>query len=360
MKSICESLVKCTKCKKVVKRNIVRPESHNFGLVRCTVCQKYVNSETHRCHDEAENEHVFQGENTKDDFCEWLFQKENAGSIVIAHDFQGYDGYFILQFLHKNGIVPVIMRGAKLLRIYVPMLNIKFIDSLCFIPMKLANFPKTFGITELTKGYFPHLFSRTENQKYIGPIPPSAYYFPTEWVPARKSEEFLSWHKSLQQSNYVFNFQDGILKYCRLDVDILRRCCIDFCQLFRSVTDIDPFEKCLTIASACDLVFRKKFLEEQTIAIIPPNSYRPSDKHSVFALKWLSFTSEQNNINIPHARNSGEKRVGNYHACWVFTKSRTLPMRCMVVFGMGAWNIIQGILSILLTVKLCMTCTRQH
>ena len=34
-------------------------------------------------HDEAGNEHVFQGENTKDDFCEWLFQKDNAGSIVI-------------------------------------------------------------------------------------------------------------------------------------------------------------------------------------------------------------------------------------------------------------------------------------
>ena len=35
-------------------------------------------------------------------------------------------------------------------------------------------------------------------------------------------------------------------------------------------------------------------------------------KHFVLALKWLSFTSEQNNINIQHARNSGEKRVGNY------------------------------------------------
>ena len=369
-KSICESLVKCTKCQKVVKRNLMRPESHNCGLVHCTVCQKYVNGETHRCYmqpertrasetadsddlfdseagkadensndssynqllffdfeciqesgvhipnlcvvqDEAGNEHVFQGENTKDDFCQWLFQKENADSIVIAHNFQGYDGYFILQYLHKNGIVPeVIMRGAKLLTIYVPMLNIKFMDSLCFIPMKLANFPKTFGVTELAKGYFPHLFNRTENQTYIGPIPPSAYYYPDGMSPS-ETEKFLSWHKSLQQ-NYVFNFQDELLKYCQSDVDILRRCCMDFRELFHSVTDIDPFEKCLTIASACNLVFRKKFLKEETIAIIPPNGYRPLDKHSVLALKWLSFTSEQNNINIQHARNSGEKRVGNY------------------------------------------------
>jgi hypothetical protein len=367
-KSICASLIKCKHCGRVVKRNLARPESHNCGLVRCIVCREYVD-ETHRCymkpektkmnetaesddlcdseadetnndgsaynqllffdfeciqengthtpnlcvvHDEAGNEHVFQGENTKDDFCEWLFQNENAGSIVMAHNFQGYDGYFILQYLHKNGIVPeVIMRGAKLLTIYVPMLKIKFIDSLCFIPMKLANFPKTFGIPELAKGYFPHLFNRTENQTYIGPIPSSPYYHPDGMSPSER-EKFLSWHKNLQQNNYVFNFQDEILKYCRSDVDILRRCCMEFRELFRSVTDVDPFEKCLTIASACNLVFRKKFLREGTIAIIPPNGYRPLDKHSILALKWLSFTAERNNVNIQHVRNSGEKRVGNY------------------------------------------------
>ena len=59
--------------------------------------------------------------------------------------------------------------------------------------MKLANFPKTFGITELAKGYFPHLFNRTENQTYIGPIPPrpSAYYYPDGMSPSEK-EKFLS------------------------------------------------------------------------------------------------------------------------------------------------------------------------
>ena len=103
------------------------------------------------------------------------------------------------------------------------------------------------------------------------------------------------WHDSLQQENYVFNFQDEILKYCRSDVDILQRCCMEFREMFRSVTDIDPFEKFLTIASACNFVFRKKFLRENTIAIIPPNSYRSQDKYSILALKWLSFTAERNN-----------------------------------------------------------------
>ena len=57
-------------------------------------------------------------------------------------------------------------------------MNIKFIDSLCFIPMKLAAFPKTFGLTELQKGYFPHFFNRAENQNYVGPLPHANFYDP--------------------------------------------------------------------------------------------------------------------------------------------------------------------------------------
>ena len=45
----------------------------------------------------------------------------------------------------------------------------RFIDSLNFIPMDLADMPKAFGETELVKGYFPHLFNRTENQSVILP-----------------------------------------------------------------------------------------------------------------------------------------------------------------------------------------------
>jgi hypothetical protein len=119
---------------------------------------------------EAGDEWMFQGDNTRNEFCEWLFTKEHEGCIVLAHNFQGYDGYFIQQYLHENGVIPeVIMRGAKILTMRVPMLKIKLIDSLSFIPMRLADFPKTFGLNELAKGYFPHLFNRKENQNYVGP-----------------------------------------------------------------------------------------------------------------------------------------------------------------------------------------------
>jgi hypothetical protein len=114
---------------------------------------------------ESGDENVFSGPNTKDKFCTWVFQQENANTTFVAHNIQAYDGYFILQYLYKNGITPeIITRGAKILSLTVSEMNIKFIDSLCFIPMKLAAFPKTFGLSELKKGYFPHFFNRAENQ----------------------------------------------------------------------------------------------------------------------------------------------------------------------------------------------------
>lgn len=142
------------------------------------------------------------------------------------------------------------------------------------------------------------------------PIPASPHYNPNEMSPAAR-EEFLEWHITKKENNYKL-FQDEILGYCRSDVDILRRCCLQFRELFRDVTEIDPFEKCVTIASACNLVYRTNYLQENTIAIIPPHGYCPENKQSLFAQKWLSYTAEKNEIYIQHARNGGEKCVGSY------------------------------------------------
>ena len=127
----------------------------------------------------------------------------------------------------------------------------------------------------------------------------------------KDKEAFMIWHASKRESNYVFNFHEEILAYCRSDVDILRRCCLEFRELFYNVTDIDPFTT-LTIASACHLVYRTNYLPKDTIGIIPPMGYTPKKKQSLFAHEWLSYTAEKNEICIQHARNGGDKRVGDY------------------------------------------------
>ena len=54
--------------------------------------------------------------------------------------------------------------------------NIRIMDSHNFVASPLSAFPKTFGLNELKKGYFPHYFNTNENQNYIGPIPDIKFY----------------------------------------------------------------------------------------------------------------------------------------------------------------------------------------
>ena len=348
-RSVCETIRKCEKCQKSMD---VRNLNHHICGRKCSTCgiiledaeakhecyiqkieqaeeedsqysellffdfeckQETGEHEPNLCivHNEAGRQKLFEGKDTTEKFCNWLFSKEHQDCIVVAHNFQGYDGYFSQNFLIKNAIHhKVIYRGAKILSMTVPMFNMKFIDSLNFMPMALAALPKTFGVSELCKGYFPHLFNKEENQSYVGPIPPVHYYHPNGMKP-KVREEFLTWHKEKVESNYVFNFKEEIEKYCRSDVDILRNCCMKFREMLREITGIDPFEKCITIASVCHEVYRTNYLEKDTIAVFN-NNRQLKTKQSNIAVKWLSWVAEKDEIDIEHVRNGGEKRIGKY------------------------------------------------
>ena len=347
-KSVYQTIRKCEKCGKAMDVRKLNSKGHICGK-KCLTCGVIINDkDEHKCyiqkteqseesqynhllffdleckqehgvheanlcvvHDEVREVGLFQGKDTIKEFCEWLLTKEHQDCIVIAHNFQGYDGYFIQNYLNKNAIkYEVILRGAKILSMTIPMFNIKFIDSLNFIPMSLAKFPKTFGQTELCKGYFPHLFNKEENQDYVGPIPCQADYGVNFMKPEAR-EAFIAWHKEQVESNYLFDFQKEIVKYCRSDVDILRKCCLLFREMLRDETGIDPFERSLTIASYCHEVYRTNFLKKDTIAVFQ-HDRQLKTKQSNMAVKWLSYEMEKNDIHIQHVRNGGEKRVGRY------------------------------------------------
>ena len=159
------------------------------------------------------------------------------------------------------------MNGAKIMELSVNDPEIRFIDSSNFLPMPLSKFPKTFGLTELT----PHFFNTEANQHYVGPIPDAKYYDPDGMKPEAR-EAFYKWYDT--QREKVLNMEEELLKYCRSDVDILRRCCLNFAQTVKGLCKINPFEHCITIASLCNLIFRTMFLKKETIAIIPHVGYR--------------------------------------------------------------------------------------
>ena len=278
-------------------------------------------------YDETGEVGVFRGKDAVKDFCTWLFTPEHHKCIVMAHNFQGYDSYPILKCLNNAGIpYEVIHNGAKCIMLTTEtkqkrklfQIEIKFIDSLNFIPMALARFPKTFGQDELCKGYFPHFFNKDENQDYVGPIPCQDDYG-VDYMKPEAREKFITWHQEQVNNNYVFDFQHEILKYCRSDVDILAECCKLYREMLREATDtgndetgIDPFDTATTIASYCMQVYRTKFLQKDTIALLPQHQVLKR-KQSHEALQWLSYTAEKEEIRMQHDRNGGEKCVGNYY-----------------------------------------------
>ena len=92
--------------------------------------------------------------------------------------------------------------------------------SLSFFQMPLSAFPKTFGLTELKKGYFLHLFNIPENQEYVGSIPEKYYYMPESMsVSGRKN--FEKWYGEQVAKNVEFDFQNELVEYCGSDVKLL-------------------------------------------------------------------------------------------------------------------------------------------
>ena len=347
-RTVCEVIRKCDKCSKAMDVRKIK-NGHICGK-KCRTCGLILNQEDtdHKCyiqqleqeedssynhllffdfeatqehgthcpnlcvvHDEEREVALFQGKDTVKKFCEWLLTPEHKDCIVVAHNFQGYDGYFIKEFLIDNAIhYEIIYRGAKNLSMTILLFNMKFIDSLNFIPMSLAKFPKTFGQDELCKGYFPHMFNKEENQNYIGPIPCQNDYGVNFMKPGER-EAFIAWHDEQVANNYRYDFREEIIKYCRSDVDILRKCCLLYREMFRNETDIDPFNKALTIASYCQEVYRTNFLKKDTIAVFN-NDRQLKINQSNVAAKWISYISEKEDLCIQHVRNGGEKRFNNY------------------------------------------------
>jgi hypothetical protein len=203
-----------------------------------------------------------------DEFCKWIFSfKRHSGFTFIAHNGQGYDFQFILRWaLDRNMEVKALQRAGTKIK-HMDICGIRFIDSYSFLTVPLSAFPKTFGLKELRKGYFPHLFNRPENQNYKGPFPDRETYIPSN-LNSKALATFNKWYDT--QAGKTFDFRHEIMAYCRSDVDILRRGCEVFRATFIEEVDLDPFNS-ITIASACMSLYRSTFMPENTLGLLTPS-----------------------------------------------------------------------------------------
>ncbi|KAM4023523.1 uncharacterized protein ACNLHF_028190 [Anomaloglossus baeobatrachus] len=164
----------------------------------------------------------FEGKLCTHDFVLFFTSGKFSGHTFIAHNAGRYDAYFIVkELISEKRCVKLISRGGRLLCVTLPDLDIRFIDSLNFIPMKLSKLPQAMGFSG-SKGHFPHFFNTEENQNYVGPLSAVKYYGVEYMSPSEKGE-FMEWYET--QVNTTFDFKSELKAYCKQDVEILRRSC---------------------------------------------------------------------------------------------------------------------------------------
>lgn len=249
-------------------------------------------------------------------FCDWLFNQRHF--VAIAHNMKGYDGVFIMNYLISH-ILPkdkkptIIVQGTKILSIHFR--HVKIIDSFSFIPVSLSEFSSAFGIVELKKGFFPHLFNTDSNQNYVGAYPDPEFYGVQNFS-LKKLDEFNTWYQSVK--HLEFDFRKELTEYCWSDVMLLSAGCLKFREIIMDLTrkecgkEIDPFENSITIASLCHLIYRTSLLKSKTLPYIPENGYCAEKNHSFKSILWLNYISMKENVDIEHAQNKGEKQFGKY------------------------------------------------
>ena len=226
---------------------------------------------------------------------------------VYFHNFRGFDGVFIIKQLYDMNlkVSKVLMTGQKIL--YFECDRLKFKDSMSFLNMPLENFTKTFGLTELKKGYFPHSFNRKENQNYEGPLPDLKYY-ETNCMNTKKKEAVEKWHAEEMLKGESWNFEKELLEYCESDVKVLKEGCLTFAADFEKECKFNPLKENITIASACHNFWRNNQMIPYSIAVEPPHGWsgvKPAQ--SKIGFQWLHIQDQKLGGNrIKHAANGGE------------------------------------------------------
>ena len=286
----------------------------------CGRCANKIFDTTQRASCSRCTPHIFKGESCIKDFIEWLFNGNNFYSTVIAHNFKGYDGIFILKKLHELGKSPEFTtRGSQILEITIKPAKIRFVDSLSFLLKPLSKLPKMFGLTALKKGFFPYDFCTPNNINYVGKFPAKEYFGP-ESMRGSYSEKtgeltgdvkaFEIWYNANKHN--VFDMQKELVEYCTSDVVILKQACLHFRKSFMNDAGIDPLLANVTISQLCMDYFRSHHLKENTIAIIPANGYHNEERQSEIGLKWLKYVEKTRGLSLIYKGTKGEKRVGKY------------------------------------------------
>jgi hypothetical protein len=181
--------------------------------------------------------------------------------VAIAHDAKAFD----LQFILNTAILfkwrpELIMNGMEILCMKMEHLN-----------FSLRKFHKTFGLSS-SKSWYSHYFNTEETLDYVGAMPDVSYYGLDEMGDSGR-KDFLACYEGQKSSSVVFDNRRVLEQYCQDDVTVLWQASQVFRREFKEIGKINLFLESITIASACNKVLRKLFLQPNTIGLIPTGGY---------------------------------------------------------------------------------------
>ena len=114
-------------------------------------------------------------------------------------------------------------------------------------------------------------------------MPARDYYDPNSLKPERK-QQFETWCQSKFDEQATFHLQQELIAFGQSDVQLLKQGCMKFQQEFKTLTNFNPVEQCITIASACNRFFRTNCILAGTLACEPvPGWYGSAKPHSIVA-----------------------------------------------------------------------------
>src|SRR6266851_10685 len=162
-------------------------------------------------------------------------------TICFAHNGQAFDFYFILKHFYKNPyyLPSLVFNGTRLMQMIVKNkdLELKFIDSVNFIPFPLRKFPNIFGFSD-SKTYFPYSFVDQNSIDYIGTIPVKTYFD----INSKDQLEFNKFYEDESaRHNENWNLKEVSIEYCTQDVHVLFCGLFNYLKLFYKVSKINPF-----------------------------------------------------------------------------------------------------------------------
>ncbi|KAH7698902.1 hypothetical protein AAVH_34000, partial [Aphelenchoides avenae] len=235
-------------------------------------------------------------------------------TFCYAHNGAKYDVQFVIDGMCKRGgqLPRITSNGNKIMQVWCRRSKqnneVIFRDSCLMFPMKLDDAPEAFELGIEAKQFFPYRYNTPANyDRPLKGLPPMDDYIPSA-MSDEKRAKFAEWWAAENEKQLDFDLKAQLKEYCTNDVWILLNALYKYRELINLIADGDIFWKVTTQTSAALSIFKKKYVKEKQLAIVPNNGYGRQERQSAKGMKFLKWFAHAHGIEVQHRDSEGGER----------------------------------------------------